>query len=58
MRNFKDTFQKRKRSFIKAFSVCMTVPLKMVKINRKSLICKSFCIPQQFQFYAFVYFNS
>ena len=27
MRNFKDTFKTRKRSFISAFSVCMTAPL-------------------------------
>ena len=28
MRNFQDTFKTFKRSFISAFSVCMTVPLK------------------------------
>ena len=27
MRNFQDTFEMRKRSFISAFSICMTVPL-------------------------------
>ena len=27
MRNFQDTFEIRKRSFIGAFSICMTVPL-------------------------------
>ena len=27
MRNFQDTFETRKRSFIGAFPVCMTVPL-------------------------------
>ena len=27
MRNFQDTFKTRKRSFISAFSICMTVPL-------------------------------
>ena len=27
MRNFQDTFEIRKQSFISAFSVCMTVPL-------------------------------
>ena len=26
MRNFRDTFETRKRSFISAFSICMTVP--------------------------------
>ena len=27
MRNFQDTFDTRKWSFISAFSICMTVPL-------------------------------
>ena len=27
MRNFQDTFETRKRSFISAFSICMAVPL-------------------------------
>ena len=27
IRNFQDTFETRKRSFIRAFSICMTVPL-------------------------------
>ena len=27
MRNFKDTFETHKRSYISAFSICMTVPL-------------------------------
>ena len=27
MRSFRDTFEKRKRSFISAFSICMTAPL-------------------------------
>ena len=30
MQNFKDTFETRKRSFISAFSICSTVPLKPV----------------------------
>ena len=30
MRNFQDTFETRKRSFISTFSICMTVPLKKV----------------------------
>ena len=32
MRNFQDTFETRKRSFISAFSICMTVPIKHVKL--------------------------
>ena len=28
MRNFQDTFETRKCSFISAFSICMTVPLR------------------------------
>ena len=31
MRNFQDTFEPRKRSFISAFSICMGVPL--IKVN-------------------------
>ena len=27
MRNFQDTFETRKRSFMSAFSICMTAPL-------------------------------
>ena len=27
MRNFQDSFETRKRAFISAFSICMTVPL-------------------------------
>ena len=27
MRNFQNTFETRKRSFVSAFSICMTVPL-------------------------------
>ena len=29
MQNFQDTFEKRKRPFISAFSICVTVPLRM-----------------------------
>ena len=32
MRNFQDTFETRKRSFISAFSICMTVPLRKDKV--------------------------
>ena len=32
MRNFQDTFETRKRLFISAFSICMTVPLRGVII--------------------------
>ena len=31
MQNFQDTFETRKRSFISAFSICMTVPLNYFK---------------------------
>ena len=31
MRYFQDTFETRKRSFVSAFSICMTVPL--IKVN-------------------------
>ena len=29
MRNFKDTFETRKRSLMSAFSICMTIPLSV-----------------------------
>ena len=32
MRNFQDTFETRTGPFIGAFSVCMTVPLKVSKV--------------------------
>ena len=31
MQNFQDTFETRKRSCISAFSICMTVPLILVR---------------------------
>ena len=30
MRNFQDTLETRKESFITAFSICMTVPLSIL----------------------------
>ena len=33
MRNFHDTFEIRKRLFVSAFSVCMTVPLKFFSVS-------------------------
>ena len=43
MRNFQDTFETRKRSFISAFSIFMTVPLRrannfMVNSSKRSFI--------------------
>ena len=42
MRNFQDTFETHKRSFISVFSICMTVPLNIVPfvliINDKPVI--------------------
>ena len=32
MRNFQDTFETRKQSFISFFSICMTVPLNMLQV--------------------------
>ena len=31
MRNFQDTFETHKRSYISVFLICMTVPLKQLK---------------------------
>ena len=36
MRNYQDTFETRKRSFINAFSICMTVPLNLENSFRLS----------------------
>ena len=33
MRNFQDTFEIRKRLFVSAFSICMTVPLKFFSVS-------------------------
>ena len=33
MRNFQDIFETRKRSFISAFSICVTVSLKKLRCN-------------------------
>ena len=37
MRNFQDTFETNKRSFISAFSICMTVPLRLVQCENDTL---------------------
>ena len=37
MRNFQDTFETRKRLFISAFSICMTVPLRKTQASTKSV---------------------
>ena len=38
MQIFQDIFETRKRSFINAFSICMTVPLKSKHLQRSLLI--------------------
>ena len=43
MRNFQETFEIRKRSFISAFSMCRTVPLKdedLSNINNNATLCR------------------
>ena len=37
MRDFQDTFETRKQSFIGAFSICMTVPLRQHGVSLKAL---------------------
>ena len=39
MRNFWDSFETRKRSFISAFSIRMTVPLRIVELFIRE-VCK------------------
>ena len=34
MRNFQNTFETRKRSFINVFSICMTVPLSIIRLQK------------------------
>ena len=36
MRKFQDSFETRKQSFITAFSICMTVPLKILQISQEN----------------------
>ena len=45
MQNFQNTFETRKRSFISAFSICMTVPLSNVagKTPRTHLFFRKQC---------------
>ena len=38
MQNFEDTFETRKRSFISAFLICMTVPLKETIFGQNVLL--------------------
>ena len=40
MQNFQDTFETHKRSFISAFSICMTVPLSLLL----PLLCQISCL--------------
>ena len=37
MRNFQDTLETHKRSFISAFSICMTVPLSFNSYKNRQL---------------------
>ena len=41
MRNFQDTFETRKRSFICAVSICMTVPLRWVSKYKQIKYCQN-----------------
>ena len=40
MQNFQETFETRKRSFIVAFSICMTVPLSNTKATFEAQFMK------------------
>ena len=41
MRNFQGTFETRKRSFISAFSIYMSVPLIFFQLNLSALTCRT-----------------
>ena len=43
MRNFQDTFETRERSFISAFSICMTAPLGIASVNVTKSAVSIFC---------------
>ena len=44
MQNFQDILETRQRSFISAFSICMTVPLKESLVFRARLVVRSFSL--------------
>ena len=46
MRSFQDTFETRKRSFISAFAICMTIPLRSTPLlqNAGDILCNLFLI--------------
>ena len=41
MRNFQDTFETCKRSFVSAFSICITVTLKPSRTSMMELFCEN-----------------
>ena len=43
MQNFEDTFETPKRSLISAFSICVTVPLRLFSKNSKSVENFTWC---------------
>ena len=45
MRNFQATFETRERSFVSAFSICMTVPLSIFDHSEASCIGEEPKIP-------------
>ena len=47
MQNFQDSFETRKRSFISAFSICMTIALSFPNIVLARDILKNYC-PKMF----------
>ena len=51
MRKFQDTYETRKRLFISAFSICMTVPLKpkIVEKTDYAHIISAFSFHTQFK---------
>ena len=47
MRNFQDTFETPKRSFINAFSICMSIPLNfdVIDLEIKQIIADKLQLP-------------
>ena len=64
MRNFRDTFETRKRSFISASSICMTVPvivplsISMINYHGKEVIIALVIMILFLKFKCRVYFGS
>ena len=51
IRNFQNTFETRKRSFISAFSIYMTVPLSQEYLRIYETVARSPCFVSEINFF-------